>query len=165
MTSPPVPPPGARFAAARKRLGWTLRDAERASGVSNAHISQIETGAIAQPGPAVVAKLARAYGMGDLIAVTVPTGIIRIEGGKLSETEVEELAERWKAAWRTGEYTVLPDDTEKRIAEAVAAETERCAQLAEQHEAHYHRCEPPCDSDKPEHNMRPFAALLREAQP
>jgi transcriptional regulator with XRE-family HTH domain len=54
---------GARFAGARKRLGWTLRDAEHVSGVANAHISQIETGAIRQPGPDVVAKLAKAYGL------------------------------------------------------------------------------------------------------
>lgn len=72
MTSPPVPPQatlGVRFAEARQRLGWTLRDAERVSGVPNAHISQIETGTIAQPGPAIVAKLARAYGLDDLIAI------------------------------------------------------------------------------------------------
>jgi transcriptional regulator with XRE-family HTH domain len=51
---------------ARKRLGWSLRTAERASGVPNAHISQIETGAIAQPGFTVIAKLAKAYGLEEL---------------------------------------------------------------------------------------------------
>lgn len=55
-----------QLAAARSQLGWSLRTAERASGVPNAHISQIETGAIAEPGYAVVAKLAAAYGMDEL---------------------------------------------------------------------------------------------------
>lgn len=54
---------GAELRAARLRLGWTLRTAERVSGVQNAHISQIETGKIAQPGFAVLARLATAYGI------------------------------------------------------------------------------------------------------
>ena len=57
---------GNQLAGARERLGWSLRTAERASGVHNAHISQIETGTIDQPGPAVIAKLAKAYGLPEL---------------------------------------------------------------------------------------------------
>jgi len=40
-----------QLVAARKQLGWSLRTAERASGVPSAHISQIETGTIAKTGP------------------------------------------------------------------------------------------------------------------
>jgi transcriptional regulator with XRE-family HTH domain len=54
------------FTRARRQLGWSLRAAERASGVPNAHISQIETGAIVNPGPSVIAKLAEAYGLDEL---------------------------------------------------------------------------------------------------
>jgi len=35
---------GPELRDARQRLGWSLRDAERVSGVPNAHINQIETG-------------------------------------------------------------------------------------------------------------------------
>lgn len=52
---------GTRLAAARKARGWSLRKAEKHSGVPNAHISQIETGAIAHPGTAVLIRLATAY--------------------------------------------------------------------------------------------------------
>jgi transcriptional regulator with XRE-family HTH domain len=52
---------GARLAEARRHRGWSLREAERRSGVPNAHISQIETGTIARPGVAVLIRLATAY--------------------------------------------------------------------------------------------------------
>jgi transcriptional regulator with XRE-family HTH domain len=75
MTTPDAGTPvGPLLAAARARLGWTLRTAERAAGVTNAHISQIETGAIKDPGVAVLAKLAKAYGIPvwRLIEAAVP---------------------------------------------------------------------------------------------
>jgi HTH-type transcriptional regulator, competence development regulator len=53
---------GPELRDARQSLGWSLRDAERVSGVPNAHISQIETGKIRRPGLPVLAKLAAAYG-------------------------------------------------------------------------------------------------------
>jgi transcriptional regulator with XRE-family HTH domain len=52
---------GARLKAARKHLGWSLREAERRSGVPNAHISQVETGGIKSPGTAVLVRLSAAY--------------------------------------------------------------------------------------------------------
>ena len=54
---------GSRLKTARKDLGWSLRKAEERSGVPNAHISQVETGAIRQPGMTVLARLAVAYRM------------------------------------------------------------------------------------------------------
>lgn len=51
------------LSAARSGLGWSLRDAERATGIPNAHLSQLETGTIRQPGIAVLAKLAKGYGI------------------------------------------------------------------------------------------------------
>lgn len=52
---------GARLKAARKDRKWTLREAERRSGVPNAHISQLETGAIRNPGTTVLIRLGAAY--------------------------------------------------------------------------------------------------------
>ena len=53
---------GPELREARQHLGWSLRVAERVSGVPNAHINQIETGKIKHPGLPVLAKLAAAYG-------------------------------------------------------------------------------------------------------
>lgn len=47
---------------ARELKGWTLRDLEKVSGVSNALISQIETRKVKDPGFATVVALADALG-------------------------------------------------------------------------------------------------------
>ncbi len=52
---------GTQLAQTRKLLGLTLRQAENLSGVSNAYISQLETGHIKQPSPDMLEKLALAY--------------------------------------------------------------------------------------------------------
>lgn len=54
---------GDRLAAARRDHGWPLREAERRSGVPNAHISQLETGTIRHPGTTVLIRLGAAYGI------------------------------------------------------------------------------------------------------
>jgi transcriptional regulator with XRE-family HTH domain len=46
---------------ARKRSGLTLRNVEARTGVSNAYLSQIETGKIKEPSPLVLHKLAQLY--------------------------------------------------------------------------------------------------------
>ena len=48
---------------ARECKGWTLRELEKASGVSNALISQIETGKVRDPGFTTVVRLADALGL------------------------------------------------------------------------------------------------------
>ena len=48
---------------ARECKGWTLRDLEKASGVSNALISQIETGKVRDPGFTTVVRLVDALGI------------------------------------------------------------------------------------------------------
>lgn len=67
---------GSDLRAARTSRGWSLREAERHSGVANAHISQIETGAIQCPSLTVLAGLAGAYGipLRDLVAGDGVTG-------------------------------------------------------------------------------------------
>lgn len=46
---------------ARIKKGWSLREAEGRTGIHNAHISQIETGNITQPGAALLWSFADAY--------------------------------------------------------------------------------------------------------
>lgn len=52
---------GETLAAARIQRGWSLREVERRTGIHNAHLSQIETGAIERPAPNVLWALAEVY--------------------------------------------------------------------------------------------------------
>ena len=52
---------GKKLAAARAGRGWSLREVERRTGIHNAHLSQIETGAIERPAPNVLWALAEVY--------------------------------------------------------------------------------------------------------
>jgi transcriptional regulator with XRE-family HTH domain len=54
---------GATLAAARRRRGWTLREAARRTGVHNAHLSQIEKGVILRPSPSVLFQIGEVYGV------------------------------------------------------------------------------------------------------
>lgn len=54
---------GELIGVARECKGWTLRDLEKAAGVSNALISQIETHKIKDPGFSTVVRLADALGI------------------------------------------------------------------------------------------------------
>lgn len=54
---------------ARQHQGLSLRQVEQRTGVSNAHLSQIERGAIRRPDPAIIMNLAELYGLNyDLVA-------------------------------------------------------------------------------------------------
>jgi transcriptional regulator with XRE-family HTH domain len=102
---------------ARVRLGWSLRAAERATGIPNAHISQIETRTIECPGIPVLAKLAKAYGLSlhylaesagrDMTAVTLVEDalFLRMNGERPPGAPRDPRAETW-AAWdqRAEEY-------------------------------------------------------------
>lgn len=74
---------GELIAIGRECKGWTLRDLERETGISNALISQIEHGHIKDPGFSTVVKLCRALGVSvDRAASTVTSlkdflGILR----------------------------------------------------------------------------------------
>lgn len=54
---------GEWLAVARELKGWTIRDLEKRCRVSNAVISQIETGHIKEPGFHKVVRIARALGL------------------------------------------------------------------------------------------------------
>ncbi len=55
----------------RREKGWTLREVEARSGVRNAHLSQIESGAIERPDTALLWTLAGLYELdfGELMAL------------------------------------------------------------------------------------------------
>jgi transcriptional regulator with XRE-family HTH domain len=54
---------------ARQHQGLSLRQVEQRTGVSNAHLSQIERGAIRRPDPAILMNLAELYGLNyELVA-------------------------------------------------------------------------------------------------
>ena len=63
MTTPPrrrsESEVGKQLTQARESLGWSLRQAERESGVSNSYISQIERGDV-EPSPDVLRRLGAA---------------------------------------------------------------------------------------------------------
>ncbi len=75
---------GSRLAEARRQRGWSLREAERRSGVPNAHISQIETGAIRRPEAATLIRLADAYGL-------PPADLMAMAGREAELAEVQAL--------------------------------------------------------------------------
>jgi len=106
---------GAALATARRQHDWTLREAERRSGVPNAHISQIETGAIRRPGTAVLIRLATAYGipLAGLLALAGHASFGELdERGRLEDASGHDL---WMiSAW-------LPRGREGEVAEWMAA--------------------------------------------
>lgn len=53
---------GIRLRAARERAGLTLREVEERTGISNAYLSQIESGRIREPSPRMLHRLAELYG-------------------------------------------------------------------------------------------------------
>lgn len=54
---------GVLLKTARARVELSQRDVERKSGVSNAYLSQIESGKIREPSPNILHKLAELYGI------------------------------------------------------------------------------------------------------
>jgi transcriptional regulator with XRE-family HTH domain len=71
---------GELIAVGRECKGWTLRDMERETGVSNALISQIETGKIKDPGFSTVTKLCRALGISAERAASTVTDLKQLLG-------------------------------------------------------------------------------------
>jgi len=68
---------------ARQHQGLSLRQVEQRTGVSNAHLSQIERGAIRRPDPAILMKLAELYGLNyELVAEW--SGYLDTEGSQSS---------------------------------------------------------------------------------
>ena len=89
---------------ARELVPLTLREVEEASGISNAYLSQLETGKIKKPSASVLYKLATLYNV-PLDSLLGSAGIIErytpeqsrllqkisLSAGKLTTEEEEEL--------------------------------------------------------------------------
>lgn len=76
---------GELIAIARECKGWTLRDLERETGVSNAVISQIELHRVKNPGFVTVVRITDALGINlERAANTVrpPLGALRRSGSR-----------------------------------------------------------------------------------
>ena len=90
--------------------GMTLRKLEEASGVSNAYISQLETGKIANPTLESLRKLAGAFGIASWELLRYIDGETdrdtpkRVEEAPgLTESEIEELAQFIRClVWKRG---------------------------------------------------------------
>lgn len=54
---------GAYFKALREAKGMTLREVEKVADVSNAYVSQLESGKVKQPSPLTLHKLSSIYGV------------------------------------------------------------------------------------------------------
>jgi transcriptional regulator with XRE-family HTH domain len=106
---------GVRLKAARKDRKWSLREAERHSGVPGAHISQLETGAIRNPGVTVLIRLSTAYGtpLAELLAIGGRADFGTVgEDGHLTDYEGHDL-------WHVSVY--LPEGREGEAAAWMAA--------------------------------------------
>lgn len=93
-------------AAGRAHKGWTLRQAEAETGVSNALISQIETGKQDNPTLRVLSALTRAYGLNPssvlgLIAHPTPPPAGQPEGVEALASEIADLEidKRGRKTW------------------------------------------------------------------
>ena len=91
---------------ARDRKGLTLRAVEQATEVSNAYLSQLESGKIKQPSPVVLHKLSQLYGVSYADAM-------RFAGYPVpDENEREE-----RAARMAGPFVDLTEEEEVELAE------------------------------------------------
>lgn len=94
---------GGYFKALREAKGMTLREVERQTDVSNAYLSQLESGKIKQPSPLTLNKLSEIYGVGyDLLMEKVGYPV----PGRMVEAEQEEKS---TIAYKVGNIT---DDEE-----------------------------------------------------
>jgi HTH-type transcriptional regulator, competence development regulator len=83
---------GSFLAATRQHLQLTLRAVEAQTGISNAYLSQLETGKIRSPSPVILQKLSDLYGIPyttvlELAEYPVP------ESGKL-DSSLTDIASR-----------------------------------------------------------------------
>lgn len=85
----------------RESAGMTLRDVETATSISNAYLSQLETGKIRRPSAQAIYTLAKLYSY-DMEKLFIETGLfkeIKIEPAEMkvsAETRLDDLEKRVK---------------------------------------------------------------------
>lgn len=102
---------GEYFKALRKTKGLTLREVEGKTGISNAYLSQLETGKVKQPSPVNLYKLAEFYEVSyeslmEKVGYPIPKGKVETKQsksiasysrfGKITDDEELELLEYLK---------------------------------------------------------------------
>jgi transcriptional regulator with XRE-family HTH domain len=93
---------GTLLADARKRKRLTLRAVQDAVGISNAYLSQLETGKVQSPSPIVLHKLSELYGL--------PYATVMQEAGYPLPETVKETDPATRLAARVGETTREEED-------------------------------------------------------
>lgn len=98
---------GGYFKALRESKGFTLREVERQTEISNAYLSQLESGKIKQPSPITLNKLSSIYGVSyEFLMEKVGYPVPKLQDSDLSKTEVMSIG------YRVGEIT---DDEEMEL--------------------------------------------------
>jgi transcriptional regulator with XRE-family HTH domain len=92
---------GEYFRALRESKKLTLREVEKATNVSNAYLSQLESGKIKQPSPLTLHKLATFYGVSYEVLMDKVGYPIPKKEDNAAKTEAKINA----AAYRIGEIT------------------------------------------------------------
>jgi HTH-type transcriptional regulator, competence development regulator len=82
---------GKALMSARERKSLTLRDVERATGVSNAYLSQLENDRIKSPSPNVLNKLAELFGV-PYSAFMTAAGYPASESGEITSDAIRLAA-------------------------------------------------------------------------
>lgn len=87
---------GEYIKALRESKGLTLRDVERKTEVSNAYLSQLESGKIKQPSPITLYKLAELYGVKyevlmEKVGYPVPQTNTSVRSRKSEETVLHRV--------------------------------------------------------------------------
>lgn len=96
-----------RIRQERGRLGWSQVDLARHAGLTQGHISQIESGKRANPQSDVVAAIAQALGVGVDALQAVPDPIARLRSEGTPDRLLRELLRTWD--------TLTPDDQERAV--------------------------------------------------
>jgi transcriptional regulator with XRE-family HTH domain len=97
--------------AARAKRHWSLRKAERETGIHNAHLAQIENGTIAKPDHNVLFALASTYGL-DFEKLLQLAGHLRAPGTNAKRSPYGAVA--WKA------MTELDPDEQREVVDFIA---------------------------------------------
>lgn len=118
------PRPGRLLADARKRKGLTLRSVQRLVGVSNAYISQLETGKIHEPSPHILFKLSRLY--------KVPYGTLMKDAGYPLPEKVRQPVWATRLGARVGPISREEEDDIVAFIEILRSRKKKAARRSKQ---------------------------------
>lgn len=97
--------------AERLSRGWSLRHAERETGIHNAHLAQIESGTISRPDHNVLFALATSYGLEF-------ERLLRLAGHISEESADSRRSPYGAVAWKA--LTELDPDEQRAVVDFIA---------------------------------------------